>query len=165
MPAHRLVAPRLVAACLLLGLVVACRKDASGPGDGGPGGEDPPTVTVGMTCATASGTTIPCEIQLGSATKFRVTLVSSECRATANVIRLTKPVEASLTADGCHEAAGKFWEFSVPANSVAALEITGGQERASPQLSVQGATSPWTLLYEDGYDTDFNDIVLRIETL
>jgi len=160
-----MTARRLLAASLLLGLVAACKKDSSSPEEPGTGGSNPPPVTVGLTCGTASGTSIPCDLQLGSATKFRVTLVSTECGAPANVVRLTKPTEATLTADACHEAAGKYWEFTVPANSVASLSITGGEERSGPLLDVQGSASPWTLKYEDGYDTDYNDIVLRVETM
>jgi hypothetical protein len=146
---------RPFAACLV-GFAVAC-KDPADPI------EEP--VTVGMTCGTPSGTTIPCEIQLGSATSFRVTLVSSDCRALANVVRLTKPTEVVLTVNACGETAGRSWVFNVAANSVAALAITGGQERSAPQLRVEGAASPWTIRYEDGFDADFDDIVLRVETL
>jgi len=159
-------ARRQLAACLLLGLVVACKNDPSSPGEPGGGGVvTPPPVTVGLTCGAASGTSIPCDIQLGSATAFRVTLVSTECKALANVVRLTKPTEATLTTDACHETIGKFWDFTMSANSLAAISITGGEERSGPQLQVEGTTSPWTIRYEDGYDTDYNDIVLRIETM
>ena len=150
---------RLLAASLLIGAAAGCKDPATPPE------ELPPPVTVGMTCGTPSGTTIPCEIQLGSATAFRVTLFSSECKALANVVHLTKPVDALLTVDACRETAGKFWEFTVAANSSAALEITGGQERSGPQLRLEGTSSPWTVRYEDGFDDDFNDIVLIVETL
>jgi hypothetical protein len=149
----------LLAAGLVLGAAAGCKDPATPPE------ELPPPVTVGMTCGTPSGTTIPCEIQLGSATAFRVTLLSSECRALANVVHLTKPIDALLTVDACRETVGKFWEFTVAANSSAALEIIGGQERNAPQLRVEGTGSPWTVRYEDGYDADFDDIILVVETL
>lgn len=165
-----MLSSRLIASCLLLGLAAACKKDPTNPGDNPP----PPPITVGMTCGTGTGTgtgtAIPCDIKLGNSAGFRVTLVSAECKATTTVVRVTKPTETTLTVDGCHQAAGSSWDFTVPPgtapeNNVAALEITAAAERNSAQLQVEGTASPWTIRFEDGYDTDFNDIVLRIDAL
>jgi hypothetical protein len=159
-------ATRLLTSALVLGLVAGC-KDGSGPEDPTDGGNPPgEPVTVGLSCQAPAGGTTPCDLDLGNATGFRITLVSAECKARTTVVRLTKPTEEVLTDNGCHATVGRVWDFDAPSAPPkrVSLEITAAAERNSAQLRVEGSASPWTIQFEDGFDDDFNDIILRIET-
>ena len=129
------------------------------------GAGDPPRVTTPLECETGGGQTSECVLTLPAPASFRITLVSRSCDAINNEIRLTEPVVATLTTDACSTDVGTQWDYPTvyPSGTTIALEVDSDQFANPPGLRVSGAYPNWTVSFEDGYDTDFNDIVLNVE--
>jgi len=96
-----------------------------------------------------------------------VVLNSSSCEAHGNLFRVTAPVAATLTSDGCYENAGKQLVFAAayPAGTEISAEMVAPLLQNPPQLRVSGNYPEWSLTYEDGVDQDFNDMVLTLTAL
>jgi len=63
---------------------------------------------------------------------------------------------------------GKVWDYSTPINPAGTeinIEIDSDQFASPPSLRVTGTYPAWTVDFEDGYDTDFNDVVLAVEAV
>jgi hypothetical protein len=45
------------------------------------------------------------------------------------------------------------------------MEVESASTRGPPGLLVSGEYPKWTINFEDGSDTDFNDLVLEVEPL
>lgn len=129
------------------------------------GAEDPPRVTTPLECDTGGGQTSECVLTLPAPASFRITLTSRSCDAINNEILLTSPVTATLTTDACREAVGTQWDYPTvyPTDTEIALEVISDQFANPPGLLVTGDYPNWNVSFEDGYDTDFNDIVLNVE--
>jgi hypothetical protein len=126
-------------------------------------------VVTSLTCADASapGGFISCKLRLEEPSGFRVTLNSSSCTAHGNVFRITEPVVDTLTADGCYDVNGKMIQFDgpFPAGTEIGAEVVAPLLANPPALRVAGAYPEWTLSYEDGFDSDFDDLTLTVTAL
>ena len=129
------------------------------------GAGDPPRVTTPLQCDTGGGQTSECVLTLPAPASFRITLVSRSCDAINNEILLTSPVTATLTTDACRTSVGTEWDYPTiyPTGTEIALEVMSDQFANPPGLRVTGDYPNWTVSFEDGYDTDFNDIVLNVQ--
>ena len=133
----------------------------SGPGD-------LPRVTSHLECDTGGGQTSLCTLTLTAPAGFKITLTTGSCDALNTEIRLVSPVTATLTTDACRETVGTVWDYSTPINPAGTeinIEIDSDQFASPPSLEVTGAYPAWTVNFEDGYDTDFNDVVLTVEAV
>jgi len=151
---------RARAGALILAVSLAACKTgdfATNPGDG------PPVVT-DPTC-TVNGVVGPCTLPVDVAiASFDVTLTSSSCNATDDHLRITQPVTKDLTSDACHENIGKKWTVAgpFPAGSAINVQIISSQLERAPSLLATGQFPNWTLTFEDGGDSDINDVVLAV---
>jgi len=131
------------------------------------GAEDPPRVTSQLECDTGNGQTSQCVLTLPAPASFKITLTSRSCDAINNEIKLTSPEIATLTADACRTEVGTEWNYPTvyTAGTEISLEVLSDQFANPPGLRVTGTYPSWTVSFEDGYDVDFNDIVLSVEAV
>ena len=132
------------------------------------GADDPPRVTSGLECEAPGGGVSSCVLTLPEPGGFTITLVSSSCDALNNELRLMSPAEATLTTDACREDAGTVWDYTstvYPTGTEISLEVDSDQFAGEPGLRVTGTYPSWTIRFEDGYDTDFDDLVLRVDAV
>ena len=133
----------------------------------GCGGADDPTRTTTSTLDCAGGAS--CTLTLNDAGGFTIILASSECVAVETEVRLTAPaaVAQTLMSDACREPDGREWEFGqTPATQFAAgteiiMEVTADQFASPPSLAVTGDQT-WTVRFEDGFDTDQDDLIFTV---
>ena len=132
------------------------------------GADDLPRVTSHLECETGGGQTSLCTLTLAAPAGFKVTLTTGSCDALNTEIRLVSPITVPLTTDACQEAVGTVWDYSTPINPAGTeinIEIDSDQFASPPSLRVTGTYPAWTVDFEDGYDTDFNDVVLAVEAV
>ena len=132
------------------------------------GAGDPPRVTSQLQCDTGGGQTSTCTLTLTAPAGYKITLASRSCDAINNQIRLTSPITATITPDACREPLGTVWDYSTPINPAGtqiAIEVDSDQFANPPGLHVEGSYPSWTVSFEDGYDTDFNDLVLTVTAI
>lgn len=127
----------------------------------------PVVTTLSCVDGTAPGGFVACTLKLEAEAGFKVVLNSTSCDAHGNIFRVTAPVAGTLTSDGCYEAAGKELTFGgpFPAGTEINAEVVAPLLVHPPQLRVSGSYPQWTLTYEDGADTDFNDLILTLTAL
>jgi hypothetical protein len=131
-------------------------------------GADLPRVTSRLECETGGGQTSRCTLTLTEPAGFKITLTTGSCDALNTEIRLVSPITEPLTTDACQEPVGTIWDHSTPINPAGTeidIEIDSDQFASPPSLRVTGAYPLWTVDFEDGYDTDFNDVVLTVEAV
>ena len=116
--------------------------------------------------ATEPGGFVRCNLRLEHEAGFRVVLTEN-CHAHGNLFRLTLPILDTLTTDGCFEPAGveRTYAGPFPAGTVIDAEIIAPQLPNPPQVEVTDSYPEWTLRYEYGGDSDFNDLVVTITAL
>jgi PKD domain-containing protein len=127
-----------------------------------------PAVTT-LTCVdgNAPGGYVACTLKLEARTGFKVVLESSSCDAHGNVFRITAPEARTLTNDGCYETPKKElllpgpYEIGTEINA----EVIAPRLANPPQLRVAGEYPTWHLTYEDGYDTDFDDLKITLSAM
>lgn len=144
----------LVFAALFFG---ACKGDKGvGPGE---------TTTTTLTCAGTGGST-SCTIPLSGASKLTIEVVSTACQAHGNLLRVVTPTANELSRDACYLSVGTKWDFSGPFTGTASLNmsVTSQSFEFPPSLTVTGAAPTWQIIFEDGYDADQNDVILRVTT-
>jgi PKD repeat protein len=126
-------------------------------------------VVTSLTCAnpTAQGGFVACTLRLESEAGFKVVLNNSSCEAHGNLFRVTAPVTATLTSDGCYEQDGKELLLGgpFPAGTEISAEVVAPLLASPPKLQVSGEYPVWQLTFEDGYDTDFNDLEMTLTAL
>lgn len=150
---HRAIALAVMLAAAALG---ACRDDPLGPR------------LIGLECVQPDGSLQECELTLEEAGGFRVTLIATECFVTGNTVRVLKPAvdEPVLTSDGCTESPGVLGDFPGPFDAGTAVSIQIESARAgtgaSAALRASGEYPKWLVEFEDGGDSDFDDLVLEI---
>ncbi len=140
-------------------LIVGCGgSDTTGPGGGGP-----PVVTT-LACADPSGGFSQCDLELGQPGGFTITLTTNSCDAHGNELVLTQPALDTLARDGCYTAQNTSWPFAGPyaAGTKIGFSIVSAKLQNPSALHVTGAYPSWTILFEDGGDADFNDLVLTV---
>jgi hypothetical protein len=123
-----------------------------------------PPVDSELQCGDPGAPATACTLPLAQRSSFVVRLVSTSCTARNNKILLISPVQDELTGDACDEDTGKEWEFDGPfeAGTQLNFRIESFQQPNPPRFLASGAYPTWTLTFEDGFDTDFNDIVLQV---
>ena len=128
---------------------------------------DPVMASLSCVDGSAPGGFVACKLKLTQAAGYKVTLVSSSCDAHGNLFRVVEPVVDTLTVDGCYEADGTevVRPGPFPANTEIAAEIVAPLLVGPPRLRVTGSYPEWTLEFEDGADTDFNDLVMTVTAL
>ena len=138
-----------LAVALLFG-VAACKDSNEPQGD---------PIDTPLQCETQ-----PCTLPLEERARFEVTLMSVSCAARDNEVHVTAPETERLTDDACYETVGRVWEFDGPYDAGTALNfrIDSFEQANPPGFTASGAYPEWTLTFEDGGDSDFNDIVLRV---
>jgi hypothetical protein len=112
------------------------------------------------------GSTVDCPVATDSAW-FTITLVSTSCTAKGTTITVTEPIAKQLTGDACYESNGKEWRIGsansgFPAGTQLNFTITSDQTASAPTFHLTGIYPDWTINFEDGGDTDFNDVVLQV---
>jgi PKD repeat protein len=126
-------------------------------------------VVTSLTCVdgSAPGGFVACTLKLTVESGFKVVLDESSCDAHGNLFRITAPVTETLTSDGCYEQIGKTLEVPgpFPAGTEISAEMVAPLLVNAPQLRVSGDFPTWTLTYEDGADSDFNDMKLTLTAL
>jgi hypothetical protein len=128
----------------------------------------PVVTTLSCVDGTAPGGFVACTLKLEAEAGFKVVLNSSSCEAHGNTFRVTAPVVGTLTSDGCYATAGTQLIFGgpFPAGTEISAEVIAPLLANPPQLRVAGDYQHgWTLTYEDGGDTDFNDLVMTLTAL
>lgn len=151
---------RLGFAALLatLGLASPACKDNNSP---------TPTAVTTFTCADTAGGggQVACTLDLAGSPGFSVSLDSSSCLKHGNTIRLTQPIDTTVTADACYATVGTVWHFPgpFPAGTVVAMEVVSAVMANPPELRVTGAYPTWQAQFEDGFDQDFNDLSMTIQ--
>ncbi|MGH7508804.1 MAG: PKD domain-containing protein [Gemmatimonadales bacterium] len=127
-----------------------------------------PAVT-SLTCVdgSAPGGYVACTLKLEQDAGFKVVLNSTNCEAHGNIFRITAPVVETLTEDGCYETDGKQIVFPGPfeAGTEISAEVEAPILSNPPQLRVSGEYPEWVLTYEDGFDEDFDDLVMTLTAL
>jgi PKD repeat protein len=127
----------------------------------------PVVTTLSCVDGTAPGGFVACTLKLEAEAGFKVVLNSSSCDAHGNTFRITVPVVGTLTTDGCYQAIGTQLTFAgpFPAGTEINAEVVAPLLAHPPQLRVTGSYPQWTLSYEDGGDTDFNDLIMTLTAL
>ncbi len=126
-------------------------------------------VITSLTCqdGSAPGGFVACKLRLEEPSGFKVVLNSSSCTAHGNLFRVTEPVADTLTTDGCYEDVGQEIRYDgpFPAGTEIAAEVLAPLLANPPALRVSGGYPEWTLEYEDGVDSDFDDLVMTVTAL
>ena len=147
----------LAVGALLVG-VSAC-KNSTGPKEG--------ETTISTLSCSGSGGTTACTIPLTGASNFEIELISSSCEARGNILKLVAPAEEVLTEDACYVPAGTKWKRAGPFSASASLNmsVTSKFFQDPPSLRVTpNSAQEWTIVFEDGYDKDFNDVIMKVRT-
>lgn len=125
--------------------------------------------TTSLTCVdgSAPGGVVACKLSLAAPAGFKVKLESIDCRAHGNLFRITEPVQDTLVTDGCYEEVGKEIVHAgpFPTGTEIAAEVIAPLLGNPPALRVEGAYPQWTIKYEDGDDSDFNDLIMTVTAL
>ena len=155
---------RILAAVAVLSLsgIGACGKDADDISGLPPGA---PTVTVPLQCGVSGGALTPCTLPLTEKSRFEVTIISSSCAAHGNKVELVLPHREMLTTDACYEPVGTVWRFDGPYDPGAKVDFT---VEAAPlpreaELRVSGDWPRWTVIFEDGGDADYDDVIIEVK--
>jgi hypothetical protein len=142
---------------------------ACGGGDKGTGPKPGETVITKLSCAGGSGGATACTIPLTGASSFTIETVSTDCEARGNILRITSPSDQLLSEDACNlakSATKEKWTFPGPFNAAAVLNmsVTAKYFDFPPSLRVteEVKNTQWRVVFEDGYDTDYNDVILRV---
>ena len=127
----------------------------------------PAVTTLSCVNPNAPGGFVDCTLDLQAEAGFKVVLNSSSCEAHGNLFRVTTPSVATLTTDGCYEQAGKTITLAGPfaAGTPINAQVVAPLLQNPPRLKVEGAYPVWHLTYEDGVDTDFNDLDITLTAL
>ena len=156
--------PRILAVVAVLSLsgIGACSQDADDITGLPPGA---PVVTVPLQCGVAGAPTTPCTLPLIEKSRFEVTIVSSSCAAHGNKVELVLPHQQVLTTDACYEPVGTVWRFDGPYDPGAKVDFT---VQAAPlpraaELRVSGAYPHWSVIFEDGGDADYDDVIIEVK--
>jgi hypothetical protein len=128
---------------------------------------DPVVASLSCVDADAPGGFVACKLKLTEPAGYKVTLVSSSCDAHGNLFRVVEPVVDTLTVDGCYAADGTevVRPGPFPAGTEIAAEIVAPLLVHPPRLRVTGSYPQWTLEFEDGADSDFNDLMMTVTAL
>ena len=152
-----------------IALAVAATLLAACGGDKATGPKPGDQTTTPLTCAGSGGKT-NCTIPISGKTHFTIAVVSTDCEANGNILRIISPTMETLSEDACALEPGKSWSFTGPNGqpfSTAAalnLNVTAKFFKDPPSLQVTTleAGKRWQVVFEDGYDADYNDVILVV---
>jgi PKD domain-containing protein len=115
----------------------------------------------------APGGFVACTLSLEAEASLEVVLNSSSCQAHGDIFRVIAPQSATLTSDGCYEADGKTITLPGPfaAGTVINAEVLAPRLQNAPRLRVDGEYPVWHLTFEDGFDSDFNDLDITLTAI
>jgi hypothetical protein len=123
-------------------------------------------------CRDPAGQVISCNVTLEQPGGFTLTIVSRSCDATNDEIQILQPesIAGTITTNGCAEPIGMQWAYGTttpfPSGTAINLVIVADQYNNPPGLRVtqipSSSPTAWRMEFEDGADTDFNDIVLEL---
>ena len=137
----------------------ACKGDkGTGPGE---------QTTTTLSCAGSGGSSTSCTIPVTGASKVTIEVVSTACQAHGNILRVDTPTAQELSRDACYLRPGiDKWELQGPFTGTASLNmsVTSQSFQFPPSLKVTGSAPSWQIVFEDGYDDDQNDVILRVTT-
>jgi hypothetical protein len=132
------------------------------------GADDDPRVTTTLDCNQPT----QCTLLLSSEAGFTVTVLSTACIANDDEMSIISPFDSLLTSNVCGEAVGKAWTFTAPGSSTPPppypagtrinIQFITSQFANPPGLRVIGDVSPWRVEFEDGGDSDFDDLILTV---
>jgi PKD domain-containing protein len=127
----------------------------------------PAVTTLSCVDGSAPGGFIACTLKLEAEAGFKVTLNSSSCEAHGNMFRIIAPEQATLTTDGCYQSAGTTLTLAGPyaVGTEINAEVVAPLLKNPPRLKVEGDYPVWHLTYEDGADTDFDDLDITLTAL
>lgn len=126
-----------------LGYMKAGRPGAAGPG------------LVGLQAASA--------MILEAPGGFSVEVVDAECAAQGNTVTVTSPVSATVTTDGCRDVGARVqFDGPFPAGTQVSLAFHSGYTGRPGAIQVSGQYPQWRVAFEDGFDNDFNDVVVSV---
>lgn len=142
----------------LAAALLACRDDPMGP------------VTSLLQCEDPQGTLQTCDLIVQEAGALELDILSSECTATGNIVRITKPFQEVVTDDGCSLAvpASFRWDGPFQAGTRIGLAMESPLLPNDPGLIAQGSFPEWTILFEDGGIEedgevgDFDDLIMAV---
>jgi hypothetical protein len=112
-----------------------------------------------------------CKLVLAGRSRFEVTLESTECNARGNIVKIAEPASRTLTSNACYATAGTKWGPYGPHDAGTRIVLAVDAPLLSyannpPSLRVETAgEQQWRVLFEDGYDQDFNDVILLIRAV
>lgn len=137
------------------------------------GADDPERVTSTLDCRPpGSGTAVPCSLTLQEPGGFRLTVVSVDCIARETVVTITSPesVAGDVLTNACEASPGETFDFDdngqpFAAGTVIDLVFTSDQFASPPGIRVTGDYPEWRINFEDGFDIDFNDLILTVTAL
>jgi hypothetical protein len=143
-------------------VLAACGGDkATGPKPGD-------QTTTELTCAGSGGKT-NCTIPIAGKTNFTIVVESIGCEAQGNVLRIVAPTAETLSDNACSLTPGKTWNFTAPTGTFSSgaalnLNVTAKYFADPPtlQLSTVEEGKKWRVVFEDGYDKDYNDVILLV---
>lgn len=147
-----------IALALAATFLGACRDDPLGPR------------TIGLECEETDGSVTACDLILEQEAGFRITLISTSCAASGNTVLVTKPAVADpvVTDDGCSESPGVLAEYPgpFPAGTAVGLQLDSPRAGRNSGLIARGNFNEgWIIEFEDGADTDFDDLVLSFTAI
>jgi len=124
----------------------------------------PAVTTLSCVDGSAPGGFVACTLRLEAEAGFQVVLNSSSCDAHGNTFRIIAPEVATLTTDGCYEQNGKTVTVAGPfaAGTEINAQVVAPLLQNPPRLLVEGQYPVWHLTYEDGGDSDFNDLDITL---
>jgi PKD repeat protein len=128
----------------------------------------PAVTTLSCVDPDQQGGFIACTLKLQAEARITVKLNSSSCEAHGNTFRVIAPSEtATLTTDGCYEQVGKTITLAgqFAAGSEINAEVVAPLLKNPPKLIVGGEYPTWHLTYEDGADSDFDDLDITLTAL
>jgi hypothetical protein len=147
----------LIGSALLF--TVACARSSTAPVE---------PVVATLECEDGSGNFINCELTLSERSSLEIELTDRNCGARDNTVRITSPINRTLMTDGCYEPSlGTTWTFPGPfaVGTRVAMELIAQPLVYPPSIRVFGEYPEWTLIFEDGGDTDLYDIVLAVRAI
>jgi PKD repeat protein len=116
----------------------------------------------------APGGFVACTLTLEAEASLQVKLNSSSCQAHGDIFRVIAPAPgATLTNDGCYEADGKTITLAgpFPAGTVINAEVVAPRLKNPARLRVDDQYPAWHLTFEDGFDSDFNDLDITLTAI
>lgn len=95
-------------------------------------------------------------------------LVGTACDATSNTLAVTSPVSRTLWSDLCHTAPGTTWSFPGPSSAGTELRLPVISQRFPNPPSLRATPvsgTGWMVTFEDGFDSDFDDMKLQVDAV